>query len=292
MEEVPRVQTVFACSFSLCLRHSSFFGPRAINIRLDRGGGERSSGLAIPGAKITLSSLEDQSTRDAVSNPDGAFQLVNAKPGRYEITAQAQGFAMFKPQCVQLDARQTLRTNLPLKVQSASETVEVGAAAPMINTENAMLADGKDFSQISQLPVNYRGATTSSMAMLATVPGTQQDANGNVSIGGGPPSQVQYSVDGVSTVNIRQNGALANMNPSSELISEFKVAQFNDNAEFAQLGDITIATKSGSEKSTAASSSICRTAPWMLRPTDSPASLTRRSTPSAAVWEGLSRFLV
>jgi hypothetical protein len=46
---------------------------------------------------------------------------------------------------------------------------------------------------------------------------------------------VQYSVDGSSTVNIRQNGALGNMNPSSELISEFKVTQFNNNAEFAQL---------------------------------------------------------
>src|SRR5882762_1285133 len=84
--------------------------------------------------------------------------------------------------------------------------------------------------------------------MLATVPGAQQDANGNVSVGGGLPSQVQYSVDGSSTVNIRQNGALGNMNPSSELISEFKVTQFNNNAEFSQLGDVTISTKSGNER--------------------------------------------
>src|SRR5258708_27939953 len=38
------------------------------------------------------------------------------------------------------------------------------------------------------------------------------------------------------------------MNPSSELISEFKVTQFNNNAEFAQLGDVTISTKSGSDQ--------------------------------------------
>jgi hypothetical protein len=80
---------------------------------------------------------------------------------------------------------------------------------------------------------------------MATVPGAQQDAQGNVSLGGGTPSQIQYSVDGVSTVNIRQNGALGNMNPSSELISEFKVTQFNNNAEFSQSGDVTNATKSG-----------------------------------------------
>ncbi|HXY50323.1 MAG TPA: carboxypeptidase-like regulatory domain-containing protein [Terriglobales bacterium] len=204
-------------------------------------------GLVVPGAKITLISLEDRSSREAVSDPDGSFQFMNVKSGRYQISAQAEGFAVFKLQSLQLDARQTLRADISLQVQTASETVEVGDTAPMINTESATLADTKDFLQASQLPVNYRGATTSSMAMLDTVPGTQQDANGNVSIGGGLPSQVQYSVDGASTVNIRQNGALANMTPSSELISEFKVSQFNNNAEFAQLGDITIATKSGTD---------------------------------------------
>jgi hypothetical protein len=204
-------------------------------------------GLLVSGTKITLSGLEDQSTRDTVSDRDGAFQFMNVKPGRYEVTAQAEGFAVFKLKSLQLEARRTFRADFSLKVKSASETIEVGDTAPMINTESATLADTKDFIQVSQLPVNYRGATTSSMAVLDTVPGAQQDANGNVSVGGGLPSQVQYSVDGASTVNIRQNGALGNMNPSSELISEFRVSQFNNNAEFAQLGDITIATKSGTD---------------------------------------------
>jgi hypothetical protein len=204
-------------------------------------------GLVVPGAKVTLLSLDDRTTRDALSDPDGSFQFMNVKPGRYEIDVHADGFSAFTLQSVQLDARQTLRTDVSLRVATTTQIVEVGDAAPMINTESATLADTKDFLQVSQLPVNYRGATTSSLAVLATVPGTQQDANGNVSVGGGLPSQVQYSVDGASTVNIRQNGALANMNPSSELISEFRVSQFNNNAEFAQLGDITIATKSGTE---------------------------------------------
>ena len=179
----------------------------------------------------------------------GRFQFMNVKAGRYEIAAHGRGLRHLQAaDPVQLEARQTLRADLSLKVKSASEVIEVGESAPMINTESATLADTKDFLQVSQLPVNYRGATTSSMAVLDTVPGTQQDANGNVSVGGGLPSQVQYSVDGASTVNIRQNGALGNMNPSSELISEFRVSQFNNNAEFAQLGDITIATKSGNDQ--------------------------------------------
>src|SRR6201987_4788876 len=203
--------------------------------------------LVVAGAQVTLSGVDDRSTHNAITSGDGTFEFMNLKPGKYEVVVEAPGFADSKAPIVELVARQTVRLDIAVKGRSAAELIEVGDQAPMINTESATLADSKDFLQVSQLPVNYRGSTTSSLAMVATVPGTQQDANSNVSVGGGVPSQVQYSVDGASTVNIRQNGALANMNPSSELISEFKVSQFNNNAEFAQLGDITISTKSGGE---------------------------------------------
>jgi Carboxypeptidase regulatory-like domain len=203
----------------------------------------------VPGAQVTLTSVDEHTPRAATTDADGAFHFVNLKAGHYELAVAATGFAEYKVTEMQLEARQTLRFDVVLKLASASQSIEVGAdAGPIINTENATIADTKDFKAITNLPVNYRGATTSPLAMLATVPGAQQDANGNVSVGGGLPSQVQYSVDGSSTVNIRQNGALGNMNPSSELISEFKVTQFNNNAEFAQLGDVTISTKSGTEQ--------------------------------------------
>jgi hypothetical protein len=203
----------------------------------------------VPGAQVTLTNVEERTPHTATTDANGAFHFVNLKPGHYELLVVAAGFADFKMTSVQLDARQSLRLDVALKLSTSAQSIEVsGDAGPVINTENATIGDTKDFAQITNLPVNYRGATTSPLAMLATVPGAQQDANGNVSVGGGLPSQVQYSVDGSSTVNIRQNGALGNMNPSSELISEFKVTQFNNNAEFSQLGDVTISTKSGTEK--------------------------------------------
>src|SRR5271168_3590961 len=204
---------------------------------------------AVGGAQVTLTNADEHTQHTATTDADGAFHFVNLKPGHYELVVAAAGFADYKVTAMQLDARQTLRLDVVLKLASAAQSIEVGGdSGPVINTENATLGDTKDFAQITNLPVNYRGATTSPLAMLATVPGAQQDANGNVSVGGGLPSQVQYSVDGSSTVNIRQNGALGNMNPSSELISEFKVTEFNNNAEFSQLGDVTITTKNGTQK--------------------------------------------
>jgi hypothetical protein len=195
----------------------------------------------IADAQVTLTNLDDHAQRNTSADSNGAFEFVNLKPGHYELVAHADGFSDYKISSLQLDARQNLRLDVATNDRSSDR-------GPVINTENGSIGDAKDFQHTAALPVNYRGATTSPLAMLSTVPGAQQDANGNVSVGGGLPSQVQYSVDGSSTVNIRQNGALGNMNPSSELISEFKVTQFNNNAEFAQLGDVTISTKSGSEQ--------------------------------------------
>jgi len=223
------------------VRAQSTFG-EVIGVVKDPGQG------IVPGAQVTLTSVDERTQHTATTDADGAFHFVNLKAGHYELLVTAPGFAEYKITAAQLDARQSLRFDVVLKLASSEQSIEVGSeAGPVINTENATIGDTKDFAQITNLPVNYRGATTSPLAMLATVPGAQQDANGNVSVGGGLPSQVQYSVDGSSTVNIRQNGALGNMNPSSELISEFKVTQFNNNAEFSQLGDVTISTKSGTQ---------------------------------------------
>jgi hypothetical protein len=161
------------------------------------------------------------------------------------VVVSLSGFADFSLKDIQLNARQTFRVAVTLAVGGVQETVSVVAEAPAINTESGTIADSKTFQQVTQLPVNYRGSTTSPLAALNTVVGVQQDNSGNISIGGGTPAMVQYSVDGVSAVNVRNNGALGNLNPSSELIREFKVTAFNNNAEFSQVGDVTIATKSG-----------------------------------------------
>lgn len=139
-----------------------------------------------------------------------------------------------------------MRIEVKFQVAALGATVDITSdTAAALNTESGTIGDTKNFKQVTQLPVNYRGATTSPLAAIATVPSVQQDSNGSVSIGGALPSQVGYSVDGVSTSNNRQNGALPNLYPSSEILGEFKVTAFNNNAEFAQIGDVTVTTKGG-----------------------------------------------
>src|ERR1700733_12222386 len=206
------------------------------------------TGSAVPQAEITVHGLDDNSDHQATSGDDGVFEVENLKPGHYRVTGHKQGFADALVPQLALEARQELRVTLTFAVASQSQTVEVSAVAEQINTENGTIAGSLENLQLTQLPLNSRAVSTSPLAALQLSPEVQYDAQGNISIGGATSAMVGYSVDGISTANVRQNGALQDAYPSSEGIEELKVTAFNNNAEFAQVGDVTFTTKSGTNQ--------------------------------------------
>jgi hypothetical protein len=210
-----------------------------------RGVVQDKTGAVVPDCRVTLHS-DDEST-DRVINADasGAFLLENLKPGKFSLHAEHNGFAETNLKGIVLNPRQDLRLTVELAVAETSTTVEVSSAADQINTENATLGDIKTNEEITQLPLNNRAVTTSPLGALAVSSNVQQDSSGNIALGGASSSMVSYSVDGISTANVRQNGALQDAYPSQEGISGVTVSASNNNAEFSQAGDVTFTTKSG-----------------------------------------------
>ncbi len=161
------------------------------------------------------------------------------------MTGYKPGFADVLVPEVTLEARQDLRLTLTFSVASQSQTVEVSAVSEQINTENGTIAGSLQNLELTQLPLNSRAVSTSPLAALELSPEVQYDSQGNISVGGATSAMVGYSVDGISTANVRQNGALQDAYPSSEGIEALKVTAFNNNAEIAPVGDVTFTTKSG-----------------------------------------------
>jgi hypothetical protein len=199
----------------------------------------------VPGASVQIRDLNENSTRSATSDESGSFEFVNLKPSRYAITVQATGFADFQIPSAELTARQALRVGVALDVKSQTQTIEVSDTVATINTENAVIGDSKNNSQIGQLPLNFRAVTTSPLAALETSANVQQDSQGNIALGGATANMVGYSVDGISTASVWTSSAATNPYPSAEGISELRVTAFNNNAEFSQVGDVTFTTKGG-----------------------------------------------
>ncbi len=141
-------------------------------------------------------------------------------------------------------ARQVLSLDAHLKTGSVTTSVEVNSASLL--ADDATVSHSLSSTDIDTLALNFRATDNTSPLYVATLtPGVQTDPNGNISVAGGFPYTTSYSIDGISTVNARFNGPSANLFPSVEAISEFKVNTANNDAEFGQPSDITVTTKSG-----------------------------------------------
>ena len=213
-----------------------------------RGAAQDETGAAVPQVVLKLHNADENTDLSTVSDASGNYLFENLKPGHYRLAASKEGFANSIADKVELTARQDIRLDLKLAVAGTQQQIEVTGEAAVVDTENATLSDSKVNSDIMQLPINSRAVSSSPLAALAVAPSVTKDAQGNIAVGGATAAQVGFAVDGVSTANVRLNGALQDAYPSLEGIAEMKVTAFNNNAEFAQIGDVTFVTKSGTNQ--------------------------------------------
>src|SRR5580693_2168106 len=210
-----------------------------------RGTAQDTSGAAIPDTQITLHSIDQNTDRVVKTNATGNYAFENVLAGQYSIRAQHDGFADSEVDGITLAARQDSRYTLTLTIAAQATTIQVTSSTNQIDTENGVIGDAKNTSDIGQLPLNFRASTTSPLASLETSPNVQTDSAGNVAIGGATSNMVGFSVDGISTTNVFNSAAGTNPYPSPEGIAELKVTAFNNNAGFSQVGDVTFTSKGG-----------------------------------------------
>ena len=210
-----------------------------------RGTVQDSTGAAIPSTELVLHSVDENTDRTFTTDSTGDFLFENVKAGHYSLKAHHEGFADTLTSGIVVEARQDLRLAATLKIADQATTVEVSTGADQINTENGTIGDSKTNIEMTQLPLNNRATTTSPLGSLGLSPNVQTDSSGNIAIGGASSSMINFSVDGISTANVRQNGALQDAYPSQEGLAGVKVTAFNNSAEFSQVSDVTFTTKSG-----------------------------------------------
>ena len=237
------VTTISIVALALCLalpgRGQTVFGTIL-------GSVTDASGAVIADAVIKITNQGENISREVHSDAQGNYQAENMKAGVYTVSAIATGFKDAVLTDVRLDARQTVRADMKLTVGSAAEKVTVEANAELVNTETQAISANVTSTEVLGLPANYRGAgSTSPYNLLAFLPGVTGDENGNISVQGTGTNEAEYSMDGISTVNIRSSGPQKEMFPSAESISEMKVQGSGGGAEYGSPADITTTSKSG-----------------------------------------------
>ncbi len=209
-----------------------------------------SSGAPLANAAVTVTNIDENTTRELKTNGSGDYDGENLLPAHYQITISSTGFDTFNATNVSLIARQTLRVNATLQIGKSQQTVTVNDAdAGVIATDSQTIQASFDPKALLNLPANIRAnGNTSPYQLIQILPGVQADDGGNFSIQGGIPSQTQYSLDGISTTDVTGNQPLTNAFPSTESLAEIKVQGVGNAAEYGQVGDITTISKSGTNQ--------------------------------------------
>src|SRR5262249_843276 len=194
---------------------------------------------------IEVKSESMNTVRSVQTGSDGVYRIVNLDPDTYTITVIAKGFNDAVAKDIQLPARETIRQDFQLSVTGATATTVEVRETP-VATEDLTRSDSKSGSEIGSLALNFRASNKPSPIGVANLaPSVQPDSTGNISIAGQLPTATSFSLDGISTQNVRQGGPNTDLFPSVESIGEFRVNSAGNSAEYSQPTDITVVSKSG-----------------------------------------------
>jgi hypothetical protein len=180
-----------------------------------------SSGAVVPGATVTIKSVDTNETRTALSNEGGQYRFSLLKPGDYTLSAQTTAMKSNTSKFA-VAVGQAENLNLILNVQATQEVVMVSAEAPVIETENANLTTSVTSQQLVSLPMNGGDLTT----VAFTVPGIRMNVgggNGNFNANGIPLTGVLFTVNGADVMDPYNN--LNNSGASNNLLGANEVAE-------------------------------------------------------------------
>jgi hypothetical protein len=164
------------------------------------GGVTDPSGAVVAGAHVVAHAVDTGVDTSTTTNATGIYNIDFLPIGRYQVSVQATGFNTETLPAFSLEARQTVQFNVKLSVGSSSMTVDVSAAAPILNTTDPTLDSTFTANTISNFPLN--GLDFSALTLY--VPGSVNTS------GTTGTTSIERSLQYTDTPNINGNRAQSN----------------------------------------------------------------------------------
>jgi len=210
------------------------------------------SGAIVPSATVTVTNTATNSARRLTTNDTGYYEANLLEPSSYTVSVEAQGFKKSLRSGITLNVSARIEIDMVLEVGGVTETVEVTAEAPLLETTTASGGRVLDNRQIANLPFS----DTNPFALSALAPGMMWTGqpeyrrpfdNGGTSAfaTAGGVGQNEYTIDGMTVTG---SGRRVGFTPPSDSITEFKLETSNFDASqgFTSGAAINVSSRSGS----------------------------------------------
>ncbi len=176
MSSRRRQSSAFTLTLIICFAVSAFAQRTTGTLR---GQVLDPQGAVVGGASVTVTSEATGVSQVVTTSSAGTWNLPTMLPGKYTVTVAASGFSKFTSKEVPVLVDQDNVSDAHLSLGSASEVVEVAAAAAQIETTSSSLNNNFDANQVQNVPVV--GGTLYSVLNLAILaPNTIAQPGGTV----------------------------------------------------------------------------------------------------------------
>src|SRR2546427_1596054 len=198
----------------------------------------------LPGVTVTITNVDTGVSRTSVTDNTGWYRAAALMPGTYELSTDLTGFVTYKRAGLTLTTGQEPRIDIMLQVASVKETVQVVAAAPLVDTTRntiGMTVTRKDLDSIPLVTRNF-------LDLANMTPGVTGVGGGGVNTAGQLSRNNSYLVDGVSNDDTIVSSSRGGF--SLEAVREYIVLANQFTAEYGISSGaiVSVVTRSGTNK--------------------------------------------
>ena len=136
-----------------------------------------SSGAVLPGVTVEASSpVLIEKVRTAVTDSTGRYQIIDLRPGTYQVTFTLAGFTTGRRENVQLTGSAVTTADAELRVGAVEETITVSGATPTVDLQSTTRQTSMDAEIVTAIPTSRNG-----FAVGVLIPGITLGTGGNAS---------------------------------------------------------------------------------------------------------------
>lgn len=216
-----------------------------------------SSQALVPDVEVRATNTDTGVTASARSNAAGTYNIPFLLPGTYRVTAEMSGFKKFVRDGVQIRVSETVDLRIQMEVGAVTETLEVKAETPVLDTAGSSLGQVVDQRRAMELPI----AAGNPLQLILLTPGITEPSTflwkpawnfRQLTIDGNGATNNEFMIDGVSNTFADSTAGQSRFafSPPQSAVSEFKVesAPYDASIGHSIGASVNVGTKNGTNK--------------------------------------------
>jgi len=210
------------------------------------------AGAVVAGAVVEARNVATGAVYPVASSNTGNYTIAQLPAGPYDVTVTVTGFKKFIRTGLTVEVAGTIRVDAALEVGSASESVTITEAAPLLKTEGGEVSHNISTQTLDDLPIltlsgaapigsaNTLGNIRNPLSAIQLLPGARQssdtDSSGVLRVNGMPSNSQTVNIEGQNATNGMNKGSNQIIQAGVEAIQEVAVQTSNFSAEYGQAG--------------------------------------------------------